>query len=79
MHLTRNTIIAMYKNNFKEFISKIMKIISEDKAKMIVDDITYNNTDGTYDSSVFTEMKNTDFSKTYLVNKIVQEYIFVTI
>lgn len=79
MHLTRNTIIAMYKNNFEEFISKIMKIISEDKAKMIVDDITYNNTDGTYDSSVFTEMKNTDFSKTYLVNKIVQEYIFVTI
>ena len=86
-HLTRKTSaailkgissikFAMYKNNPEEFISKVVKLINEEKATMIVDDITYNKTNGTYDSSIFTAEKNKDFSKAYLAKKNVQDYVF---
>lgn len=86
-HLTRKTVaailkgispfkFAMYKNNPEEFISKVSKLINEEKATMIVEDITYNKTDGTYDSSIFTAEKNKDFSKAYLAKKNVQDYVF---
>lgn len=86
-HLTRRTVVsilkgispfkfAMYQNNPEEFISKVIKLINEEKATMIVDDITYNQTDGTYDSSIFTAEKNKDFSKAYLAKKNVQDYVF---
>ena len=86
-HLTRKTVVeilkgispqkfAMYQNNPEEFISKVVRLINEEKATMIVDDITYNKTDGTYDSSIFTAEKNKDFSKAYLAKKNVQDYVF---
>jgi type III restriction enzyme len=86
-HLTRKTVAAilkgispvkfgMYVNNPEEFITKVIKLINEEKATMIVDDITYNKTDGTYDSSIFTAEKNKDFSKAYLARKNVQDYVF---
>lgn len=86
-HLTRRTVAAilkgisrikfsMYRNNPEEFISKVVKLINEEKATMIVDDITYNKTEGTYDSSIFTAEKNKDFSKAYLAKKNVQDYVF---
>ena len=86
-HLTRRTVaailkgispvkFAMYQNNPEEFISKVVKLINEEKATMIVEDITYNPTDRTYDSSIFTAEKNKDFSKAYLAKKNVQDYVF---
>lgn len=86
-HLTRRTIatilkeispgkFAMYKQNPEEFISKVIRLINEEKATMIVEDITYNPTDGTYDSSIFTAEKNKDFSKAYKAKKNVQNYVF---
>ena len=53
-HLTRKTVamilkgispakFTMYRHNPEEFISKVTKLINEEKATMIVDDITYNN------------------------------------
>ena len=86
-HLTRRTVtailkgisplkFAMYVNNPEEFISKVSRLINEEKATMIVDDITYNKTDGTYDSEIFTAEKNKDFSKAYLAKKNVQDYVF---
>lgn len=86
-HLTRRTVaailkgispakFAMYKQNPEEFISKVIRLINEEKATMIVDDITYNETDGTYDSSIFTAEKNKDFSRAYLSKKNVQDYVF---
>ena len=86
-HLTRRTVaailkgispakFAMYKHNPEEFISKVIRLINEEKATMIVDDITYNETDGTYDSSIFTAEKNKDFSRAYLAKKNVQNYVF---
>lgn len=86
-HLTRRTVtailkgisplkFAMYKNNPEEFISKVSRLINEEKATMIVDDITYNQTDGKYDSEIFTAEKNKDFSKAYRAQKNVQDYVF---
>lgn len=86
-HLTRRTVtailkgisplkFAMYVNNPEEFISKVSQLINEEKATMIVDDITYNKTDGTYDSEIFTAEKNKDFSRAYLAKKNVQDYVF---
>lgn len=86
-HLTRKTVVAiltgispvrfaMFKLNPEEFISNVSRLINEEKATMIVDDITYNQTDGTYDSSIFTAEKNKDFSKAYLAKKNVQDYVF---
>lgn len=86
-HLTRRTVsrilqgisaekFYMYRNNPEEFISKVTKLINEQKATMIVDDITYNKTKGTYDSTIFTAEKNKDFSKAYPAKKNVQDYVF---
>ena len=43
---------------------------------MIVEQITYNQTEGTYDSAIFTAEKNTDFSRAYRAKKNVQDYVF---
>lgn len=66
---------AMFKNNPEEFIANAIRLINEQKATMIVDQITYNKTEGSYDSAIFTAEKNTDFSKAYR-EKNVQDYVF---
>lgn len=68
---------AMFQNNPEEFITKAIRLINEQKATMIVEHITYNQTDGTYDSTIFTAEKNTDFSRAYHAQKHVQDYVFV--
>ena len=86
-HLTRRTVVrilkgilpikfAMYRSNPEEFIAKTVKLINEEKATMIVNDITYNQTDGTYDSEIFMVEKNKDFSKAYRARKSIQDYVF---
>lgn len=67
---------AMFKNNPEEFITKAIRLINEQKAAVIVEQIAYNPTDGTYDSSIFTAERNTDFSKAYRAKKNVQDYVF---
>lgn len=69
-------IFTMFKNNPEEFITKAIRLINEQKATMIVEQITYNQTEGTYDSTIFTAEKNTDFSKAYRAKKNVQDYVF---
>lgn len=87
-HLTRRTVTAilkgiallkfvMYRNNPEKFISMVARLINEEKATMVVDDITHNQTNGTYDSEIFTAEKNKDFSKAYLTKMNVQAYVFV--
>lgn len=67
---------AMFQNNPEEFITKAIRLINEEKATMIVEQISYNQTSGTYDSTIFTAEKNTDFSKAYQAKKNVQDYVF---
>ena len=86
-HLTRRSVVAilksispfkfaMFKNNPEEFIAKAIRLINEEKATMIVDDITYNQTSGVYDSAIFTAEKNKDFSRAVVGKKNVQDYVF---
>ncbi len=69
-------IFAMFKNNPEEFITKAIRLINEQKASMIVEQITYNKTEGSYDVNIFTAEKNTDFSRAYRAEKNVQDYVF---
>lgn len=86
--LTRKTVAAilqgirtdkffMFRNNPDEFISKVIRLINEQKATMIVEHITYDTIEGEYDSSIFTAEKNTQsFDKAFLAKKSIQDYVF---
>ncbi len=86
--LTRKTIVkilrgiepnvfSMFRNNPEEFITKCIKLIKEQKATMIVNHITYNQIEGTYDSDIFTaEDRGKDFSKAFLAKKHIKDYVF---
>ncbi len=68
---------AMFNINSEEFIDKIIKLIKEQKAAMIVDCVSYNRTDGAFDSSIFTAQKNQqDYRKAFRAKKSVQDYVF---
>ena len=69
--------IAMFKHNPEEFISKVIKLINEQKATMIVDYISYDEASGTYDSAIFTAEKSSQsFDKAFRANKAIQDYVF---
>lgn len=69
--------ILMFKYNPEEFISKVIKLINEQKATMIVDHISYDETSGTYDSAIFTAEKSSQsFDKAFRANKAIQDYVF---
>lgn len=86
--LTRKTVSAilqgirqdklyMFRNNPEEFISKVIKLINEQKATMIVEHISYDTIEGGYDSDIFTAGKNTQsFDKAFLAKKAIQDYVF---
>lgn len=68
---------GMYKLNPEEFISKVSRLINEQKATMIIEHVTYNVTDGTYDSDIFTENQTKqDFDKAFRSQKAIQDYVF---
>ena len=68
---------AMFQNNPEEFISKVIRLIKEQKATMIVDHITYDTIDGSYDSSIFTAEKHgKTFEQAFHATKAIQEYVF---
>ena len=86
--LTRRTVAAilsgiredkfyMFRNNPEEFISKVIKLIKEQKANMIVDHITYDQIEGSYDSAIFTAEKvSQPFEKAFKASKAIQDYVF---
>lgn len=86
--LTRRTVAAilkgislakfsMYQDNPEEFISKVTRLIKEQKATMIVEHITYDTTEGSYDSSIFTAEKHAlTMDKVFLSKKAIQNYVF---
>ena len=67
--------LFLFKNNPEEFIRKVVQIIREQKASMIVDHIRYHMTDGTYDSDIFTASSCVDFDKAYQAKKHVTDYV----
>lgn len=86
--LTRRTVVEilkglhsdklyMFKNNPEEFITKMIRLINEQKANTIVDHITYNQIDGEYDNTIFVAEKGVhDFDKAFRANKAIQDYVF---
>lgn len=86
--LTRKTVSAilqgiradklyMFKNNPEEFIAKVIRLINEQKATMIVEHISYDTIEGEYDSTIFTTEKNTQsFDKAFFAQKAIQDYVF---
>lgn len=69
--------LYMFRNNPEEFISKVIKLIKEQKATMIVEHISYDPIEGEYDSTIFTAEKNTQsFDKAFLAKKAIQDYVF---
>lgn len=70
--------LYMFKNNPEEFITKVIRLINEQKATMIVEHISYNTIEGEYDSTIFTAEKNTkSFDKAVLAKKAIQDYVFI--
>ena len=67
---------AMFRNNPEEFITKAIRLINEQKATMIVEHITYDKIEGSYDSSIFTAEKNKDFAGAFRAKKSIQDYVF---
>ena len=85
--LTRKTVVRilqgihpdkfyMFRLNPEEFISKVIKLINEQKATMIIDHVTYNMTEGTYSTDIFTaNQTKTDFNKAFKAKKAIQDYV----
>lgn len=68
----------LYRDNPEEFIAKVSKFIDEQKASLIVDHITYNQLEGTFDNTIFAEAKTTDeFKSAYKAKKHIRDYVFV--
>ena len=86
--LTRKTVVRilkgilparllLFKNNPEEFIRNVVKLIKEQKATMIVEHISYNQTEHTYDTDIFTQEKNRQtVDKAYPAKKHILDYVF---
>lgn len=71
------TTFAMYRENPEEFITKVIRLIKEQKATVIVEHITYNPIEGRYDSSIFTaEKHHLTLDKAYPAKKAIQDFVF---
>ena len=67
----------MFRYNPEEFITKVVRLIKEQKATMIVQHISYNQIEGEYTTDIFTADKNTQsFEKAFLAQKAIQDYVF---
>ena len=69
--------VYMFKNNPEEFIRNAVKIVRDQKATMIVDHISYNKTENTYDSDIFTKEKHSQsIDRAYPAKKHILDYVF---
>lgn len=86
--LTRRTVAAilqgvredklyMFRYNPEEFITKVARLINEQRAELIVDNITYYQIDGSYSDDIFTrENKSKSIEKAFVAHKAIQDYVF---
>ena len=86
--LTRRTVVRilkgiqpvkqmMFRNNPEEFIRNVVRIIKEQKATMIIEDISYSRTENTFDSNIFTTDKHSvSIDKAYNAKKCILDYVF---
>lgn len=69
--------LLLFANNPEEFIRQVVRIIKEQKATMIVEDISYNRIEEKYDSCIFTQDKGGKVSigKAYAAKKHILDYV----
>ena len=73
----RPSTYRMFQHNPEEFIAKVIKLIREQKATMIVEHITYNEIEGSYDSSIFTAEKHgKSLEEAFRASKAIQDYVY---
>lgn len=69
--------LAMFRYNPEEFITKVIRLIKEQKATMIVEHISYDRIEGEYDSTIFTAEKHSQsIDKAFKSEKHIQDYVF---
>ncbi len=67
----------MFKANPEEFITKVIRLINDQKATMIVDHITYNVIEGKYEDEIFTaEKSKVSIDRAFRAKKHIQDYVF---
>ncbi len=67
--------LLLFRNNPEEFIRKVITIIKEQKATMIVEAIQYSMTDGKYDSSIFMPNGRAVCGNAYEATKHIADYV----
>lgn len=68
----------MFSVNPEEFITKVSRLINEQKASMIVNHITYDKTTGKYDNDIFTKNQSRiDFNKVFTANRHIQDHVVI--
>ena len=67
---------TMYKANPEEFIRKVSRLIMEQKATIIVEHISYNQVEGSFDSDIFTQEKHTSIDRAFKGKKNIVDYVF---
>ena len=67
----------LFHKNPEQFIARISRIIIEQKASMVVNQISYSRVKGQYDSSIFTEISgNVQKRNAYKAKKCIQKWVF---
>jgi type III restriction enzyme len=69
-------VFGQYKNNPEDFILKAGRLINEQKATVIVEHLSYNATDDTHSSDIFTQRKKEDLSKGFKAEHHIYDYVF---
>lgn len=66
-----------FRKNPEQFIQKVSDHINEQKSTMLIEHITYNKLDEKYDSSIFTEEKQSStLAKAFKAKKHIRPYVF---
>ena len=69
--------LALFKSNPEEFIAKVVRLVNEQKATMVVEHVSYNAIEGEYDRAIFTAERTMQrFDRVFLAKKAVQDYVF---
>lgn len=71
------TTFAQYKTNPEGFIAEATRLISEQKATVIVERLSYDPIEGTHDIEIFTQEKpKGGFGKAFKANRHIYDYVF---
>ncbi len=70
-------VFEQYKSNPEDFITSAIRLTNEQKATMVVEKLTYDPLDSSYDIDIFTENNPpADFSKAIEVKRHIYDYVF---